>query len=212
MTKMPKNIGVKIETQGRMVKIPSEAELERQFEPYAVEIGKLVAVWNRLHEKLARLFCLAAGIQNINVANAIWHSTDSDRTQRQMLRKAAEVTFDAEAHKKDGIIWLVNQIDTMLAGNRNDAIHAPLAFFTDADGTQLLPSWDSGHPRAKSLRGKDLMTEFKWYRDCAVVLANYAECMWQASFPSARFAWPAIPALPRKPPMTSPKKPTQPGK
>ena len=170
MTKLPNNIGVTVEdAAGLIVKIPSQKQLEKQFEPYAIELGKLVYAWNRLHEKLFGLFWVVTGVQNGNIANAIWHSTDSDRAQRQMLRKAAQVVFAADSEKKDGVMWLLNQVDQSLAGNRNDAIHAPLAFFTDPSGTKLGPSWYSGHPRAKSLEGKELMTEFKWYRECRCV-------------------------------------------
>jgi hypothetical protein len=98
MTKLPKNIGVTVENAaGRIVRVPSQKQLEKQFEPYAIELGKLVYAWNRLHEKLFDLFWAVTGLQNGNIANAIWHSIDRDRAQRQMLRKAAQVLF---AHEK----------------------------------------------------------------------------------------------------------------
>jgi hypothetical protein len=196
MGQFPKNISVTLQTKGHIIKVPSQKQLERQFRPYAIELGKLVFAWNRLHEKLSVLFWKVTGIEN-RVAIAVWYSTDSDRAQRQMLRKAAEAAFAADDKKREGVIWLLNKIDNFLAGSRNDAIHAPLAFFTDAFGTELKPSW-SGSPRAKGLAGKDLMMEFKWYRDCADSLALYATRMYAAqSIPALRL-WPDIPALPQK--------------
>jgi hypothetical protein len=101
MTKLPENIRVEIEAAGRVVKIPSQKRLEQQFEPYAIELGKLVYAWNRLHEKLAGLFWTVTGFQNGAVASAIWHSTDSDRAQRKMLRQVAEVVLAGDTNKKE---------------------------------------------------------------------------------------------------------------
>jgi hypothetical protein len=196
VAQLPRNISVILQMKGHVIKVPSQKQLERQFRPYAVQLGKLVFAWNRLHEKLSVLFWKVTGIQN-DIAIAVWYSTDSDRAQRQMLRKAAEVAFAKDDKKREGVVWLLNQIDHALAGSRNDAIHAPLAFFTDVFGTELKPSL-SGSPRAKGLAGKDLMTEFKWYRECADVLANYTTNLYAAlSAPQLR-PWPDIPSLPQK--------------
>jgi hypothetical protein len=94
MTKMPKNIRVEIQSQGRTVKIPSEAALETQFEPYAAEIGKVVFAWNRLHEKLARLCCVASGIIPGGVSRLLadplqgsaWHLDSRGKTPRVAKR------------------------------------------------------------------------------------------------------------------------------
>jgi hypothetical protein len=115
-----------------------------------------------------------------------------------MLRQLAEVVFSGESKKKEGIFWLLKQVDDALAGHRNDAIHSPLSFMTGPFGTVLEPSRFSGSPRAKGLTGKDLMSEFKWYRERADVLANYAAKI-HAALRLPERPWPEIPALPPKP-------------
>jgi len=198
MAKLPENISVTIQAKGTVIKVPSQKQLEQQFQPYAVELGKLVFAWNQLHEKLAGLFWAITGFKNGAMASAIWYSTDNERTQRKMLRQLAEVVFSGDNKKKDGILWLVKQVDDALAGHRNDAIHAPLNFMTGPFGTVLEPSWYSGSPRAKSLAGKDLMSEFKWYRERADLFATYAAKIHAALLLPDR-PWPEIPALPPKP-------------
>jgi hypothetical protein len=47
-----------------------------------------------------------------------------------------------------------------LSRQRNDAIHAPVAFFTDQDGTKLMTEYFFGNPRALNLKDKNLSEEF----------------------------------------------------
>jgi hypothetical protein len=198
VAKLPENISLTLQIKSNVIKVPSQKQLERQFRPYAVELGKLVFAWNRLHERLAALFWAITGFQNGAIPLAIWHSTDNDRAQRRMLRATAEVVFANDPQKKKSVLWLLNEVDHFLAGHRNDAIHAPLAFFTDPFGTELKPSWYSGSPRAKGLAGKDLMTEFKWYRESADAFTTYAARLHGAlKMPELR-PWPEIPEMPQK--------------
>ena len=198
MAKLPDNISVTVQAKGSVIKIPSQKQLEEQFRPYAAELGRLVFAWNRLHETLAALFWAITGFKRSSMAHAIWYATDSERTQRQMLRRLAAVVFSNDSEKRNGVTWLLNEIDSSLAGNRNDAIHTPLAFFTDSFGVELRPDSFSGSPRAKGLAGKDLMIEFNWYRERADVFSAYAEKMRAVLINPKLQSWPETPALPQK--------------
>ena len=147
---------------------PLPDRIEKVFAPYAREVGKLVASWNQLQERLGKLFSVIVRKDHPGIALAIWHTTRSDLAQRQMLRASSEAAAAAglfpEQAKKDDIKWLLDRTDE-LAQQRNDAIHAPVAFFTDQDGTRLMTEYFFGSPRALSLKDKSLWDEFS--RDLA---------------------------------------------
>lgn len=170
--------------------------LEELFQPYGLELGKLVYSWNKIQESLSRIFSQIVDAKHPNVATAIWHSTPSDLQQRKMLRSALSM-FDRKSSPASEIIWILDSIDHSLAHKRNDAIHAPLVFITDALGTTLGPDrFTSDNPRAKALLGKDLLAEFKWYHETCDVLTRYARAISQSIRDPDRHSVPERPKLP----------------
>jgi hypothetical protein len=156
------------------ISAPSPDRIEKVVEPYAREVGKLVASWNTLHERFGELFSAVLNKGHPGIGSAIWYSTQNDRVQREMLRAAteaaaAEGTLTQQA--RDEIKWLLDRTNE-LANERNDAVHAPVALFTDQDGTKLMTEYFFGNPRASNLRGKDLPEEFSWYEKKATLLAG----------------------------------------
>jgi hypothetical protein len=127
--------------------------------------------WNRLQEALGELF--ADAIHNNRQGFAIWYSTPNDRAQREMLRAAVDMGFPitdtVNPPRERVILWLLGEIEKV-ADRRDDAIHAPLVFVNTSDGIDLSPMYWLGNPRARKLRDKDLLTEFKWYRSSAAAL------------------------------------------
>lgn len=169
----------------------------RAFRPLALEIGWLVYQWNRLHEAMAELFSDIASPKEVQIGFAIWHSTPNDRTQRDMLDAAIKArgghNFDGRQY--NDVVWLLKQLKE-LAGKRNNAIHAPMIFATDP-GTwdiEILPNYFFGNPRATELRNKNLLQEFRWYKDHLARLADFAERLHFAS--AEGFPWPDRPPLP----------------
>src|SRR5262249_59933633 len=65
-------------------------DYRRAYRPYGTAIGDLVYMWNSLHHRLAKLFELTIKSANRGTGTAIWYSTDSDYSQRRMLRAAIE--------------------------------------------------------------------------------------------------------------------------
>jgi hypothetical protein len=109
-------------------------EIERAQQarkPYVIALGELVIAWNSLQENLADLFWVITGVSNGAIPLAIWHSTNNDRAQRQMLRAAVEAAFAKEKKIKDDILWLVDRANA-LADQRNDAIHSPFWFIRES--------------------------------------------------------------------------------
>ncbi len=179
-----------------VIKTPSDREAERIFKPYAIEIGKLVYSWNRLQERLARLFVLVCGRTDYRIAAAVWYSSNSDLSQRKMLAAVAEITKFKNSKAQAEITWLVGHINNTLADKRNDVIHTPFVLLTNALGTTLSSDLISENPRARKLLKKELLKEFAWYQRTAEVLSIYVTQIHTAIAMPEQNAWPDRPLLP----------------
>src|SRR5229473_1893775 len=94
-------------------KVPEDDEIKRIFEAYALAVGKVAHSWNYLHEALGQLFAAVLSAPNRGLALAVWYSTDSDRTQRNMLRAAVSSSGEGRWQPRlpkafDDLIWLLD--------------------------------------------------------------------------------------------------------
>jgi hypothetical protein len=181
----------------------------RAFRPYAEQIGWNAYEWNRLQEALGELFSDILSLDSKRIVSlntksigyAIWHSTDNERTLRNMLReamKASKAQNRMEQRPYDDVSWILSQIEK-LAGRRNAAIHAPFVMVsTSTSGVpafEVVPAHFFGHPRAEELKDKSIPAEFKWYRDHLERLPDFAEELHFALI-FQEVAWPDRPELP----------------
>lgn len=171
----------------------------KSFNPYTRTIGQAALAWNGLHEAFRELFCvLMQGVDTPQSAS-VFYSLRSDRSQRQMIKAAAKSAFETGELPKDEselIGWLLKEADK-LAEARDDIVHAPLISSISPDN--VYPFAQFGHPRAKNLSGKDLLTEFRWCRDTAITLADF--CIKTAltiSYGREQFPLPETPSLPNR--------------
>jgi hypothetical protein len=156
-----------------------------------------------------RCFCRAP---NPYAGLSIWYSLDSDVLQRKLLRALLEadefptppsykrMLTDEQASE---ILYILDEIDQRLRHKRNNAIHAPLIVMSgihrDAVRAWAEADFIPQNPRARPLRGKDLIEEF---RNCGAELdrlAQYARAMWYALNPTLpqRQSWPERPLSPQ---------------
>ena len=181
---------------------PSREQLEEAFTPYATELGRLVYAWNRLQERLARLFCIVCNFEDEAVGPAIWYSIPSDLSQRKMLRAAIDNSKKQVVPESADLIWLLDKVDTILAHKRNDALHAPFVLVTGTDDqsqfTKMVSDMFSDNPKAAKLHGKDLMAEFQWYANYADALSSYADSMIDHLHYPDDEPWPKKPSLPHR--------------
>ena len=146
------------------------------FRPYVMAIGQAAVAWNGLQESLRSLFWTAMGGGWVGIYSTVWYAITNDSAQRDMLRAVARFAGDtAELSERavSDIEWLLNEI-RKVADARNDAIHAPLISWGQAGKEVVSADATHGHPRAKKLVDKHLLTEFRWCRDSAVLLSEYA--------------------------------------
>jgi hypothetical protein len=183
-----------------MVKLPDETEISAAtaaFEPYYDAVGKVVHAWNGLQEQLAIIFCRVTDIDN-TMGLSVWHSSNNDRAQRQMLRAALAAVDEEWRAKypkgKEDITWLLNRADT-LADGRNNVIHAPCSVgVKDQSEFEVVPLSFYGNPRAKALRGKDVLEEFSRCETNVRILKGYAHWI-DCVLSLEGYAWPERPSL-----------------
>jgi hypothetical protein len=198
-----------------MAKLPTTEEIDAAtaaFDPYYSAVGKVVHAWNHLQEELAQVFCVVTGLNN-SVGLAIWHTVQSDRGQREMLRSAVHAACADEewAEKfpdaKESIDWLLNEANKV-ADRRNDAIHAPCSVTIGTEDFEIIPFSFLGNPRAKKLHTKDILAEFAWYAQSASVLKQHAQDV-EVALSAAGKPWPdkpRMPALEHRPSHTEPRR------
>jgi integrase len=208
---MPKRraIGV-ITSDGKQypVKMMTPRAAKAALRPYSVELGFLATAWNQLHHNLSSLFSLILKPRNEHFAQAMWYVPDSDFLQRKMLRAIVETDQNSMPDQRmlsplqaEEISWLLDQVDNKLRHKRNNALHAPLMILTGVFDNEVR-SWVEAHfnshnPRAKPLRGKDLIQEFREYTEHTLVLTRYATQIWYALSLPAQHPWPGRPSLPQ---------------
>jgi hypothetical protein len=174
--------------------------------PYLHELALVVAAWNELHLELSQLFCTVAGIREMLTGLRIWHSTDSDRAQRKLLREALHGDLQhlprvkekgklfADKAKRE-VKFILDKVDG-ISGPRNDAIHSPYLFESNGEEITMCAFDFFQSPRAKALSGKDLLVEFQRQRGIANTLSAYSQGIRLALYLSPEPPWPARPKLP----------------
>jgi hypothetical protein len=191
---------------------------EQPFGRYAIIIGQANLAWNDLHIKLISVFQLVCslsfpGSKENNYlhlkSHYIWNSSQSDRASRAMLKAALGGMSPDEKTRYPKLIedveWLLTET-AKLEDMRNNIIHTPLLLITKSDlfselNNKVFPN--SLSARGGKLAGKDVLKEYRWCRDSASVLRDYAEAIQLTLYfhSVGRLpldAWPHRPPLPNR--------------
>jgi hypothetical protein len=186
-----------------------------EFRPYVIALGQLSLAWNDLQESLGALFWTIMSprpFEGMFVHREplfVWHAIKSDRSQRNMLQAAVNnLTIDWERPLLvREINWLIDRANS-LEDLRNDAIHSPLLFATGLGAitkSGIRPADYQFNPRAiKLAKRDDLLAEFRFCRDTAITLADYAHLIDLALINSPTCSWPERPELPNRKPRKTP--------
>jgi hypothetical protein len=171
---------------------------------HALAIGKIAMAWNEYHELLGDLFASLFTKSHYNTTLAIWHCLDSDRTQRKLLRTAAETYLSQRIDKKgrDELLWLLNKTDTVLSQVRNVGIHAPLSDLIGVHNVQsLVPIRSPGNRNAKQLEGRYVLKEYAHYEQQIRKMNEFAYGLrFKLSLGHADDPWPERPRISARPP------------
>jgi hypothetical protein len=172
----------------------------KKLDSHARALGQAALAWNDLHEWLGFMFA-SLSAWNHGVLNGhllVWNAVDSDRSKRKMLLAIATFWFREKPKTLEAIKWLVDKT-TALEDDRNNVVHAPI-WSSRLDNT-IHPQGTWGHTRGLKLEKKNtpLLGEYRYVRDTAIGLRNYAYDVYHALSGDRRFAWPQKPALPTRP-------------
>jgi hypothetical protein len=193
----------------------------KTFRPYAIALGQIALAWNELHQALALLFCNVMGGGFVNQFLAVWNAIKNDRAQRAILKAAAHGNINSgmppeRADRLFRDIEWINARANEIEDARDDALHSPL--FAADETQRAIPLTGLGHPRAeKLLLRRNLLAEFRWCRDSARTLTEFAYAL-DAAAGGLGPPWPDRPKMPnrgetntqRRPPPTPPIEPSRP--
>jgi hypothetical protein len=185
-----------------MARLPSDedfAAMDAALDPYFMALGKTAHAWNHLQEELGQLFCFLTNTDAVGLT--IWHALKSDRSQRDLIEAALRSLAEGEDWVKEfpraqaDISWLLLETNK-LADRRNDAIHAPCTVSNAHGDFEMIPLSFHGNPRARKLRGKQIVNEFQWYGETANVLKSFARHLCVGLNRSPYISWPDRPRMP----------------
>lgn len=86
----------------------------------ATAIGELILAHNSVHTSFACIFM--AAINNVEVAENVWHTQRTDRAQRNLVMAAVRGRFSPTSKLFKAICWALKKADA-LAELRNDVVH-----------------------------------------------------------------------------------------
>lgn len=154
---------------------------------HARQLGEVVHAWNSAHGSLYMLFVTL--LQSEPMAEGIWHTIQSDKTQREMVEKTALGAIHFSVSIRNAVIWTTKAMHH-LASYRNDAAHVQMVVAPDASGHSfdLIPN--SLTARSSALkRLSDSPLEKNWHklRGDLIAIDNYAtDLMWAMLTGAAR--------------------------
>jgi hypothetical protein len=141
------------------------------FEEHARQVGEIVYLWNRLHGELFMIFWSITDRKDYEFALSIWHSIQSDSTQRQMIEGAAKARL--KPRMRGHVLWLC-RCHERLAPYRNAFAH--VGFYYLWEVRDFVPN-DLGAREAaiKRLAEYPKPNLFKKLRGDLRALVEYAE-------------------------------------
>jgi hypothetical protein len=104
---------------------------------HAQQTGEVIHAWNLAHGSLFRLFMRIAADDDYILALSLWHTVQSDTTQRQMVAGAVDARLAKYRKNRTfvgGLNWAIGALNELCA-YRNDAAHTEMLIYYD----QMVP-------------------------------------------------------------------------
>lgn len=125
-------------------------KLNRRVPPFARDalklharrVGEIVWAWNFLQSRLFQLFWILTTPTNHKIAHGIWHSIQSDKTQRELVMAAAKGALTDRPDRVEDIRWILDRAEA-LSPFRNAAAHTTMLFLQTLPATRMVPDFTS---------------------------------------------------------------------
>jgi hypothetical protein len=127
---------VKVNTRIHRTQHPLRTKIIRK---HAWHTGEIIFAWNTLQASFFGVFyaLFGQGQQEQDTANAIWHTIQSDKNQREMLLNAARTKI-ADKSLLANLKWAIDRAND-LSVHRNDPIHTNLWIGVAGAGGVVVP-------------------------------------------------------------------------
>ncbi len=149
---------------------------------HATQSGQIMWGWNFLQAGFLNIFAQIVAPANRNLALTLWHTIQSDKTQREMTLAVAATVLPDNSKLLADIDWVVKAAQK-LSPFRNDSAHTGISLGGDFDEKgryrmMVYPDIKSGRPAAVE-RLKQLPVEKYWrnVRGDLWVLGRYANSL-----------------------------------
>lgn len=156
---------------------PNTAEL-KTLRKHAERVGAAVLAWNELHSHLYMIFWYVVGLDGHpmedQMAPRIWHTIQSDKTQREMLGAAASVRLAKNQAALKHLEWILDRAEK-LAPYRNLGAHTPVKIYRSTSDKIRPDRWSTA---VKMVRRYSLIDHKKFWRLLAgdlYALSHYTE-------------------------------------
>jgi hypothetical protein len=193
-------------------------ELRPALRRHARHVGEIIWCWNLLHQEIFLMFGYTINVpqelRSFDLAYGIWHTIQSDKTQREMLEASAKARFGPVSSPATGkpvqsardkralacILW-ITKMAGQLSAYRNDPAHSPVYFAMTAGSTYADPNFapvPTGIGRraaVERLRSEPTAEVWRKARGDLYVLARYAVGVRLAIHSNGRAPWPRKPRL-----------------
>lgn len=176
----------------------SRSPISRRLEAkHGRHVGEVVIAWNDLQGSLFMIFWALLGKSHA-VAHGIWHTIQSDKTQREMLAGVAKADLEDRPKALESVMWLLKAA-AALSSYRNDSAHTPIMPVVTATGTiGVAPNMFSGRgPAIERLVATPLDQVWRRVRGDLYALARYGQLIAHVLMSSggASPPWPRRPRL-----------------
>lgn len=163
---------------------------------HARQIGEITLAWNNLQADLYEIFAALVADKNHDLAHGLWHSIQSDKTQRDMLKSVARAVLSQRKRLLANIEWIIKKAE-MLSPFRNDAAHTAMSFHTG----RFAPNPHASRKQSLDrLYLKPVSVNWRKVRGDLYVLGSFAKWMWaEVADPGSVATWPHRPQLNTKP-------------
>lgn len=127
-------------------------ESQMALDDFGTLTAETIWAWNRNNSILMALFSslLSPDLSKDHIAHAIWHTFQSDSSQRDLLLQTAKVCLRPKSIKYKQIDWLIKAVNK-IAPYRNAIIHVPMIFQETKPGRPNNIALDIGGARLAAL-------------------------------------------------------------